>query len=40
MQAETIAEITGISPANVVMKIHRIKNVLARRFYQGANHGK
>jgi len=40
MQADMISEITGISSGNVPMKIHRIKNVLGRRFYQGANHGK
>ncbi|HUI82514.1 MAG TPA: sigma-70 family RNA polymerase sigma factor [Bryobacteraceae bacterium] len=28
----TIAEITGLSPANVRMKIHRIKNILSSRF--------
>ncbi len=36
MDAASIAEITGLSPANVAMRIHRIKNVLARRFHQGA----
>jgi RNA polymerase sigma-70 factor (ECF subfamily) len=34
------SEITGISAGNIPMKIHRIKNVLGRRFNQGANHGK
>ena len=33
MDAAEIAEITGLSPANVSMKIHRIKNVLARQFF-------
>jgi RNA polymerase sigma-70 factor (ECF subfamily) len=28
----TIAEITGLSPANVGMKIHRIKNILSSQF--------
>ena len=28
----TIAEITGLSRANVGMKIHRIKNILSSRF--------
>jgi RNA polymerase sigma-70 factor (ECF subfamily) len=28
----TIGEITGLSPANVGMKIHRIKNILSSRF--------
>jgi RNA polymerase sigma-70 factor (ECF subfamily) len=30
----SIAEITGLSPANVGMKIHRIKNILASRFLE------
>ena len=40
MQADVISEITGISAGNIPMKIHRIKNILGRRFNQGANHGK
>jgi len=40
LQADVISEITGISAGNIPMKIHRIKNVLGRRFNQGANHGK
>jgi len=32
MEAGEIAEITGLSAANVATKIHRIKNILARRF--------
>ena len=32
LDAATIAEITGLSPANVAMRIHRIKNILASRF--------
>ena len=32
MDAASIAEITGLSPANVGMKIHRIRNILAKRF--------
>lgn len=32
MDAATIADITGLSPANVSMKIYRIKNILARQF--------
>src|SRR5258707_6889181 len=35
MDAASIAEITGLSPAAVAMRIHRIKNVLAKRFHQG-----
>lgn len=37
LDAAAIAEITGLSPANVATRIHRIKNVLARWFQQGAN---
>lgn len=40
MDAASIADITGLSPGNVAMKIHRIKNILARRFRQGGSHGK
>ncbi len=39
MDAASIAEINGISPGNVATKIHRIKNVLARRFHEGGSHG-
>jgi RNA polymerase sigma-70 factor (ECF subfamily) len=35
MDAESIAEMTGLSAANVWTKIHRIKNVLTRRFHAG-----
>ncbi|MEP6715164.1 MAG: sigma-70 family RNA polymerase sigma factor [Terriglobia bacterium] len=38
MDAASIGEITGLSPANVAMKIHRIKTVLARRFHSGVSH--
>jgi RNA polymerase sigma-70 factor (ECF subfamily) len=38
MDAVTIGEITGLSPGNVAMKIHRIKNILARRFHEGGGH--
>jgi RNA polymerase sigma-70 factor (ECF subfamily) len=34
MDAASIGEITGLSPGNVAMKIHRIKNILARRFHE------
>jgi len=37
MDAASIGEITGLSPANVAMRIHRIKNVLAKRFHEGGN---
>jgi RNA polymerase sigma-70 factor (ECF subfamily) len=39
LDADSIGEITGISPGNVATKIHRIKNVLARRFHEGRSHG-
>jgi RNA polymerase sigma-70 factor (ECF subfamily) len=35
LDAESIAEITGLSAANVWSKIHRIKDVLVRRFHRG-----
>jgi len=38
MDAASIGEITGLSPGNVAMKIHRIKNILARRFHEGGGH--
>ena len=38
LDAGSTGEITGLSPANVAMKIHRIKNVLARQFHSGATH--
>jgi RNA polymerase sigma-70 factor, ECF subfamily len=34
----SIAEITGLSAANVAMKVHRIKNILARRFHEETEH--
>lgn len=33
--AASIAEITGLTPANVSMKVHRIKAILTRWFHQG-----
>lgn len=36
MDAVAIGEITGLSPGSVAMRIHRIKNVLAKQFHQGA----
>jgi len=35
LDAESISEITGLSAQNVWSKIHRIKNVLIRRFPRG-----
>jgi len=34
MDTASIADITGLSAGNVAMKIHRIKNILARRFLE------
>ena len=34
MDAASIAEVTGLAPANVRMKIHRIKNILSNRFLE------
>jgi RNA polymerase sigma-70 factor (ECF subfamily) len=39
LDAASISEITGISAGNVATKIHRIKNLLARKFHQGAGDG-
>lgn len=39
MDASQIAEITGLSPGNVATKIHRIKNILSRRFQAGEPSG-
>jgi RNA polymerase sigma-70 factor, ECF subfamily len=39
MDAASIGEITGLSPANVAMRIHRIKNILAKRFHEGRHEG-
>ena len=36
----TIAAITGLSSANVAMKVHRIKNILSRRFSEEHNHAR
>jgi RNA polymerase sigma-70 factor, ECF subfamily len=38
LDAVSIGEITGLSPGNVAMRIHRIKNILARRFHEGGIH--
>ena len=38
MDAISIGEITGLSPANVAMRVHRIKKILARRFREGGGH--
>jgi RNA polymerase sigma-70 factor (ECF subfamily) len=38
MDANSTAEITGLSASNVAMKIHRIKNILRRWFHEGEFH--
>ena len=38
MDAVSTAEITGLSSANVAMKVHRIKNILMRWFHEGGLH--
>lgn len=40
MDAVSIGEITGLSAANVAVRIHRIRNILARRFHEGGSHAK
>jgi RNA polymerase sigma-70 factor (ECF subfamily) len=35
MDAAEIGEITGLSPGNVATKVHRIKNILSRKFQAG-----
>lgn len=37
IDAQSIAAIVGLSPGNVATKVHRIKQILARRFH-GAHH--
>lgn len=34
MDAASIGEVTGLSPASVAMRIHRIKSVLAKQFHE------
>ena len=40
MDAASIGEITGMSPANVAMKIHRVKSILTRRLQKGGQHAR
>jgi RNA polymerase sigma-70 factor (ECF subfamily) len=40
MDIASIADITGLSSANVGMKIHRIKRILARRFHEEHHHAR
>ena len=37
--AASIAEITGLSAANVATKVRRIKQILVRQFHEGGLHG-
>lgn len=39
VDAASIGEITGISSGNVATKVHRIKQILARRFHEGGLNG-
>lgn len=39
LDAVSTGKITGLSPANVAMKINRIKSIL-RRFHEGGNHAR
>jgi RNA polymerase sigma-70 factor (ECF subfamily) len=39
MDAASIGDITGLSAGNVSTKVHRIKNILTRRFQQEGQHG-
>lgn len=38
MDAEAISELTGLSTSNVATKIHRIKEILRKRFEAGDSH--
>ena len=38
MDAASIGEITGLSPGNVAIRIHRIKKVLGQWFHEGKNY--
>ena len=40
MDATSIGELTGLSPGNIAMKVHRIKNILKRWFGEGGSHAK
>ena len=40
MAASSISEITGLSPANIAMKVQRIKNILKRWFAEGGPNAK
>ena len=38
MEAASIAELTGLTPTNIAMKIHRIKKILAHRIREEHSH--
>lgn len=40
MDASSIGELTGLSAANIAMKVHRIKNILRRWFGEGGVHAR
>jgi len=40
LDARSVSEITGLSAANISMKVHRIKNILKRWFAEGGPHAK
>jgi|SRR5688572_13663224 RNA polymerase sigma-70 factor, ECF subfamily len=40
LDAASIAEITGLSAANVATRVHRIKQLLIQRFHEGTRDGK
>ena len=40
MDAASIGDVTGLSSANVAMKVHRIKNILRRSFGEGGLHAR
>ena len=40
MDAASIGEITGLSPGNTSTKIHRVKKILADRFWKGGQNDK
>ena len=40
IEAAEIAEVVGMSPGAVGMKVHRIKRLLARQLNHGGNHGR
>ena len=39
MDAASIGEITGLSPPNVAVRVHRIKNILAKWFHEVSREG-